>query len=88
MGPTRLTFRDPSTFQETGDVRVTLRGLPLTGLNELECVGDVVYSNVYQDDAIVIIDPGSGRVTHTNRRVQSIDTRRSTRCGCAERDRI
>ncbi len=63
-GSDTLTFRDPSTFQETGDVRVTLRGLPLTGLNELECVGDVVYSNVYQDDAIVIIDPGSGRVTH------------------------
>lgn len=63
-GSDTLTFRDPSTFQEMGDVRVTLRGLPLTGLNELECVGDVVYSNVYQDDAIVIIDPRSGRVTH------------------------
>ena len=63
-GSDTLTFRDPSTFKEIGAVRVTLRGLPLTKLNELECVSDRVYSNVYQDDAIVIIDPSSGRVTH------------------------
>ncbi len=63
-GSDTLTFRDPSTFEEIGAVRVTLRGLPLSRLNELECVEDLVYSNVYQDDAIVIIDPRSGRVTH------------------------
>jgi len=59
-----LTFRDPVTFRETGSVGVTLRGLPQPQLNELECVGDTVYANVYQRDFLVIIDPESGRVTH------------------------
>ena len=63
-GSSRLTFRDPRTFEPIGDVAVTLRGLPLMQLNELECVGDAVYANVYQTDFLVRIDPSSGRVTH------------------------
>lgn len=63
-GSNRLTFRDRRTFEVLGDVAVTLRGFPLTQLNELECVGDAVYANVYQTDYLVRIDPSSGRVTH------------------------
>ncbi len=63
-GSNRLTFRDLRTFEPIGDVAVTLRGLPLLQLNELECVGDVVYANVYQTDYLVRIDPSNGRVTH------------------------
>ena len=63
-GSDTLRFRDPATFEEIGAVQVTLRGLPRTQLNELECVEDRVYANIYQNDVIVIIDPGSGRVTH------------------------
>jgi len=63
-GSDTLTFRDPLTFEETGSVRVTLRGRPQTQLNELACVGDLVYANVYQEDFLVVIDPESGRVTH------------------------
>jgi glutaminyl-peptide cyclotransferase len=63
-GSNRLTFRDLRTFEPLGDVAVTLRGLPLMQLNELECVGDAVYANVYQTDYLVRIDPSSGRVTH------------------------
>ena len=63
-GSNRLTFRDLHTFEPVGEVAVTLRGLPLMQLNELECVGDVVYANVYQTDYLVRIDPSSGRVTH------------------------
>ena len=59
-----LTFRDPTTFEPRDSIRVTLRGRPLTQLNELECVGDVVYANVYQEEYLVVIDPESGRVTH------------------------
>ena len=62
-GSDRLSFRDPETFEETGGVQVRLRGQPLSNLNELECVGDVVYANVWQQDVIVRIDPRSGRVT-------------------------
>lgn len=63
-GSDRLTFRDPGTFAVLGEVAVTLRGFPLTQINELECVGDSVYANVYQTDFLVRIDPAGGRVTH------------------------
>ena len=63
-GSNRLTFRDLRTFEVLGDVAVTLRGFPLTQINELECVSDAVYANVYQTDFLVRIDPDTGRVTH------------------------
>ena len=62
-GSARLTFRDPDDFAPVGSVEVTLDGEPLTRLNELECVGNVVWANVWYDDRIVRIDPSSGRVT-------------------------
>ncbi len=61
-GSSALTFRDPETFGAIGTVSVTLDGRPLDRLNELECVGDRVYANVWMSDLIVRIDPGSGRV--------------------------
>ena len=63
-GSDTLTFRDPMTFEKVGSVRVTLRRRPQTQLNELACVGNIVYANVYQEDYLVAIDPDSGRVTH------------------------
>lgn len=63
-GSADLTFRDTDSFDPIGTVQVTLRGWPLNRLNELECVADRVYANIYQDDSIVVIDPESGRVTH------------------------
>jgi glutamine cyclotransferase len=80
-GSDRLTFRDPESFEETGGVAVTLRGAPQRQLNELECVDDVVYANVYQREYIVRIDPAAGRITHqidasgllTNRELRDAD---------------
>jgi glutamine cyclotransferase len=58
-GSDRLTFRDPDTFVETGEVQI-----PGTDkLNELECTDDAVYANVWLTDTIVRIDPDCGRVT-------------------------
>ncbi|GAA4537182.1 glutaminyl-peptide cyclotransferase [Amycolatopsis samaneae] len=57
-GSSKLTFRDPVTFAETGSVEV---GTPQ--LNELECVGDAVYANVWQTNTILRVDAASGRVT-------------------------
>jgi glutamine cyclotransferase len=62
-GSDHLTFRDPETFDEIGDVKVTLDGSGVQELNELECVGDRVYANVWHTDTIVEIDPGTGEVT-------------------------
>ncbi|MDX8143532.1 glutaminyl-peptide cyclotransferase [Lentzea sp. BCCO 10_0061] len=64
-GTAKLTFRDPKTFKETGSVQVTRSGQPLAQLNELECVGGKVWSNVWKTDEIVRIDPANGQVTST-----------------------
>ena len=45
-GSARLTFRDPQTFDETGSLRVTLRGLTFRGLNELEWVDESIYAGI------------------------------------------
>lgn len=63
-GSDTLTIRDPTTFEPRDSVRVTLRGRPVTQLNELACVAGVVYANVYQEDYLVVIDLETGRVTH------------------------
>jgi glutaminyl-peptide cyclotransferase len=62
-GSDTLTFRNPSTFAKEGEVHVRLAGRPLANLNELECTGPVVYSNVWQDNHIARIDAKSGDVT-------------------------
>ncbi|MGW6447696.1 glutaminyl-peptide cyclotransferase [Lentzea sp. NPDC055074] len=64
-GSAKLTFRDPKTFAETGSVQVSRDGKPVTQLNELECVGGKVWSNVWKTDEIVRIDPSTGQVTNT-----------------------
>ena len=61
-GSSRLTFRDPATFDVTGTVEVTNGGAPVSALNELECVDGSVYANVWRTDQIVRIDPSTGRV--------------------------
>ncbi len=62
-GSATLARRDPTTFQLSGSVQVTDEKGAVTRLNELECVGDDVYANVWQTDRIVRIDPKSGKVT-------------------------
>ena len=62
-GSDKLTFRNPSTFAEEGQIRVRLAGQPLGNLNELECAGSGLYANVWQDNHIARIDTKSGEVT-------------------------
>jgi glutamine cyclotransferase len=62
-GSDALTFRDADDFTVVGSVDVTLDGAPLPRLNELACVGDAVWANVWQEDRIVRIDPSDGSVT-------------------------
>jgi glutamine cyclotransferase len=61
-GAPELTFRDPETFEQLGSVAVTLDGQPLQNINELECVGNRVWANVWLTDQIVRIDPATGVV--------------------------
>src|SRR5690606_4285555 len=62
-GTATLRFRDRETFEQVGSIDVTLDDQPLTQLNELECVGEHVWANVWHDNRIVRIDPDTGRVT-------------------------
>jgi glutamine cyclotransferase len=64
-GSDKLTFRDPRTFAETGSVTVHSGTQTFGELNELECVGDEVYANVWQTDTILRIDAATGSVTAT-----------------------
>ena len=61
-GTARLRFQTAEDLTETGGVDVTKDGRPVTGLNELECVGDRVWANVWPTDQIVRIDPSTGVV--------------------------
>ncbi len=62
-GSNRLYYRDPGTFAITRTVSVTLRGAPLTQLNELEYINGTIFANIWQTDLIALIDPASGKVT-------------------------
>ena len=61
-GSDRLRFFDGETFAETGGIRVTRDGRPVSGLNELECVDGRVWAAAWPDDTFVRIDPGTGTV--------------------------
>jgi glutaminyl-peptide cyclotransferase len=58
-----LTLRDPETFERIGSLEVTRQRAPVERLNELECVGDYIYANVWQEQQIARIDAVSGEVT-------------------------
>lgn len=62
-GSARLTFRDPTTFAVLRTLDVRRGGRPQPQLNELECVGEAIYANVFLTDEIVVIDRASGAVT-------------------------
>jgi glutaminyl-peptide cyclotransferase len=62
-GSSVLQFWDPATLQPTGGVYVSLFGLPMSQINELEYLEGEVYANIWQTDLIVRIDPSSGQVT-------------------------
>ena len=62
-GSATLRLRDPTTFTEVGHINVSDRGKPVTRLNELECVGELLYANVWLTERIARIDPKTGVVT-------------------------
>lgn len=62
-GSGTLQLRDPATFEVRAELTVTRDGFSVRDLNELECVGDRIYANVYQTNRIVQIDKATGAVT-------------------------
>ncbi len=64
-GTSQLGIRNLTNFELIDVINVTKNGIPLPYLNELECVGDLVYSNVWLTDEIVVIDINTGNVTQS-----------------------
>ncbi|MEQ8674737.1 MAG: glutaminyl-peptide cyclotransferase [Aggregatilineales bacterium] len=61
-GSGNITVRDSETFQPINFITVTLFDLPTDELNELECVDDYIYANVWNTDTILRIDKFTGVV--------------------------
>jgi glutaminyl-peptide cyclotransferase len=61
-GSATLYKRNPETFEVTGQMQVKQNGQTVTMLNELECVAEFVYANIWQTDRIVKINKKSGQV--------------------------
>jgi glutaminyl-peptide cyclotransferase len=57
-----LTLRDPRTFEPIFSGLVTVQGSPVQNINELECVGDYIYANVWKTNYIIKIDKHNGVV--------------------------
>jgi len=62
-GSDRLLRRDLRTFRIESEVSVRDASGPVPQLNELECVGDTMYANVWQTSRIARIDARTGDVT-------------------------
>ncbi len=62
-GSDQLYFLDPENHAVIRQIGVQRNGRSLSRINELECVNDQVYANIWLRDEIVIIDPQSGKVT-------------------------
>lgn len=61
-GTDQLRRVDPETLDERERFTVTLDGQPVDGLNELECVGDDIYANIFTTTDIVRINAKTGQI--------------------------
>ena len=64
-GTSELAFRNPDDFTLVSTLQVTDEGNEVSLLNELECVGQTVYANVWGSDSIIAIDKSTGEVRLT-----------------------
>lgn len=61
-GTTTLTFISPDNLKPVKTITVTENGIALKWLNELEYIKGFIYSNVWQSNDLVKIDPSNGKV--------------------------
>ena len=61
-GSSDLFYYDPQTFKTIRKLAVRMNGQPITELNELEFIEGEIWSNVWQRDLILQIDPSTGTV--------------------------
>jgi glutamine cyclotransferase len=61
-GSNALTFLDPQTYQTVGKLNVTLNGRAVQKINELEFIEGEIWANVWHEEVVLRIDPGTGVV--------------------------
>jgi glutaminyl-peptide cyclotransferase len=62
-GTAVITKHDPQTLAITGYLQVQLDHQDVSRLNDLECVNDILFANVWKENFIVRIDKHTGTVT-------------------------
>ncbi len=62
-GSTVITVRDADSFATVRQIQVTLNAAAVPQINELECVGNSIYANVWHTDNIMRIDKTTGIIT-------------------------
>jgi len=61
-GTSQITKREVSTFKPVGSLNVVLDGKPLNNINDLECVGNYLFANIWFKNWIARIDKATGEV--------------------------
>ena len=61
-GSEKIYILDTETMKEVDYLNVYTKGTKIKAVNELEWVNGKIYGNIYQKDAIAVIDPKTGAV--------------------------
>tara|TARA_B100002051_G_C16674289_1_gene606239 strand:- start:322 stop:1236 length:915 start_codon:yes stop_codon:yes gene_type:complete len=61
-GSSVLSYRDQQTFETNYSLNITWDGELVQNLNELECVNDKIYANIWMQDTIIVINSTTGMV--------------------------
>lgn len=61
-GSERITKRDPKTFEIIETIEVADDNGPIQQINELEYADGLIYANIWQTNAIIVIQPENGKV--------------------------
>jgi glutamine cyclotransferase len=61
-GTSTLTWLNPADFKVTKTIHVTDESGQVENVNELEFINGFIYSNVYEENYIVKIDPATGNI--------------------------
>ncbi|MEP7290021.1 MAG: glutaminyl-peptide cyclotransferase [Chloroflexota bacterium] len=61
-GSSNIAVRDATTFAVVRQIPIALGNQPVDQLNELECVGDMLYVNIWHSNNILRIEKATGRV--------------------------
>ncbi|UYW02052.1 glutaminyl-peptide cyclotransferase [Flavobacterium agricola] len=61
-GSEKLYFVDPETKQKVKEVKVYSNRSKIQTINEMEYVNGKIYANLYQSDAVAVINPETGEI--------------------------